>query len=256
MIYLYGLLHPDAALSAASLDTLAGVTGPIKARQLPEGWLLYGDAETDDILPKRRVLLAHTRVLEAVLQHGTVLPMRFGMFAASLDEVARLVAARAKDITASFNRLQGQVEFGLRISFPRDPALAATLSDAPRLQAERDRLSRYSKPPQFDVAEFGRRLAEALDLRRAEVQKALVSALAPDWTEYVLKSPDSDVQVLAADVLIPAADQATLAHRAEAAASQLAAFAEGHEPEVRLVGPVPAYSFVRLSLAEPAQQAA
>ncbi|MBF9029977.1 gas vesicle protein [Rhodobacterales bacterium HKCCE3408] len=246
MIYLYGLLR---ATAPPALDELAGVSGSVAATQLATGWLIHGAATEAEILPKRRHLLAHTRVLETVMQAGTLLPMRFGLIARDVDEIATLIAARETEIAARLAALDGRVEAGLRIAFPRDAALAATLADDPRLAREHQRLAALTRPPHFELAEFGRRLAEALDARRTAAQKALLAGLADTWDDHILKPPESDVQVLCAECLVARDALDATAARAEEAARRIAGFAGGAEPEVRLVGPVPPFHFVDLALA-------
>ena len=73
-------------------------------------------------------------------------------------------------------------------------------------------------------------------------------------TAHVLRAPEDDVQTLAIDALVSASRAEGLAARIETLARS-SAFAPGAEPLVRLVGPGPAYSFVRLTL-DTAQRAA
>lgn len=250
MIYLYGLLEPGARAETADLT---GVTGPVVFTDLGPAVLAHGAPAAPDILPKRRHLLAHARVLETLAWSGTVLPMRFGM-TCSLDEVAATVAAEAQAIATQFARLRGHVEYGIRIRLSREEALAAALVEIPALAAERDRLLSY-RPGHPAVADFGRRLAELLDRRRATAQRALLARLAPLLADHVLRVPDSDVEVLAIDALVPETAVAGLAEALDAAARAID-FAPGAEPEIRLVGPGPAYSFVRLTLGTAGREAA
>lgn len=255
MIYLYGLLHPDAAAQRLDLGALSGVTGPVEMVPTDQGYLIYGPGHDGEILPKRRFLLAHTRVLETVNVLGTLLPMRFGMSAPDLAEVTTMMAREAAAITAQFARLEGAIELGVRIDVPRDVALDATLAAHPALAAERDRLASMPRPPHFQAAELGRQLAEALDRRRNAAQKALVGALKPQMRDYVLRRPEADTQVLCLDALIPRLAEADFVAAVEAATRALS-IAPGGEPQIRLIGPVPAYSFVQLRLGGQTSKAA
>ena len=246
MIYLYGLL--DCAEPPKTED-LKGVTGPVLAHHLDQGWLVYGQSDEGDILPKRRYLLAHTKVQEALMAAGTFLPMQFGMFADDLKQISGLLAENASEIAERFRALEGQVEVGLRIAFPRDAALDATLAGNPRLNKEHARLARMSAPPHFQVAEFGRHLADALDARRGAAQKRLVAALRHHWSDHVVKAPNSDIEVLSVECLLPEAEIEALASGAQDAALQLTDFAGNAEPTVQIVGPAPAFHFASLSLA-------
>lgn len=255
MIYLYGVLDPAAQPDPAALDGLAGVTGPAGIATLPVGHLIHGPHDGGEILAKRRNLLAHTRVLEALLPQGTLLPMRFGMVAADLVAVAEMLEARRARLAEEFARLGGQVEVGLRLSFDRTAALACLLDAAPDLRAERDRLLGRARGAHFEQAELGRRLAERLERRRTEAQSTLARRLAPYLTDSVLRAPEEDVQVLALDALLPATEERRFAETVAQAAAECG-FAPGAEPRIRLIGPVPPFSFVRLSLDAPHRDAA
>jgi hypothetical protein len=246
VIYLYGLLEPRHSAPAQVLETLAGVTGPVSMTDLGAARLVHGPADAAEILPRRRLLLAHAHVLEALTGGGAVLPMRFGMVA-NPRAIAAVLSGQASDIAAQFDAVRGCAEYGIRVSFPREAALSATVAEDAALAAERARLARPGGAGRMATAEFGRRLAERLDRRRAEAQREFLAALSDEFAAHVLRVPDDDVQALAIDALVHESRAEGLAHRIETLARG-SAFAPGAEPKVRIVGPGPAYSFVRLTL--------
>lgn len=246
MIYLYGL--SDTRPNDAQLAALKGVTGPVFSSETISGWLIHSPSDGTELLPKRRHMLAHTRVLEVLGETATILPMRFGMMSQSVAEFSGLIVENKVEIAKSFERLTGQVELGLRVEFPREPALEATLAADGDLAKTHARLTNLTPAPHFEAAAFGRRLAEALDARRAATQDALLQNLRPLLTDYRIKAPESDVQVLALDVLLPTEKQPVLASSVARFATELSGFANGAEPLIRIIGPVPAYGFVDLSL--------
>ncbi len=253
MIYLYGLLEPGHPADPAALAARDGVTGPIVLTDLPTARLVHGTAGDEDILPRRRLLLAHARALEDLAAQGAVLPMRFGM-RADFAAIASVLSAQAAEVAAQFDAVRGCAEYGIRVSFPREAALAATVAQDPALAAAHARLAGRGAAGRMETAEFGRILAERLDRRRAAAQRDLLAVLAPDLAGHVLRAPEDDVQALAIDALVREDRAEGLASRIEALARG-SAFAPGAEPQVRIVGPGPAYSFVRLTL-ETARRAA
>lgn len=256
MIYLYGLLPGGEArqFASAQTDIPDGVTGPVRLVDAGSFTLICGAADDAEIAPKRRLLLAHARILEALSEHLPVLPMRFGMTAPDLDTVAGMLDEQATVLRAAFDEIAGKSEFGLRVDVPRDAALRATIAAEPALAAERDRLA-AGRPGMHAAADFGHRLAERLDRRRQAAQRALIAALRDHWSRHVLRVPETDVQVLAVDVLISAGTETALAEAVDAAV-QVTDFAAGAEPQVRLVGPAPPYSFVDIRLPSPGREAA
>lgn len=247
MIYLYGLVEANPDMLRSSLNGVPGLQGPLDVSAL-EGWsLVHSEQDDAEILPKRRLMLTHTRALEQMLNCGAVLPARFGLVARDVAETAELVAAQIPRIAAEFDRIRGAVELGLRVSFPRQTALEATLAQFPELAQQRDALAHRGAEARYAIAEFGGRLAEAIDRRRGAAQSTLVAALSPRVRDHVLRAPDADCEVLRAEFLVDMDTQAEFEAHVEDAVSRLD-FAPGAEPLIQIVGPVPVYNFVQLNL--------
>ncbi len=255
MIYLYGLVQGPFSPVAAALADTQGLQGPIRLIQF-NGWtLIYSDHDNQEILPKRRLLLTHAKVLEHVLSLGTVLPARFGLVAETLEQVTALIETRASTIQSEFDKVSGGIELGVRVSFARDAALAATLDANATLSAARDALRSRGPEAHFAMAEFGGKLAEHLDRRRGAAQRKLISALRPLCRDHVLRSPETDAEVLRVEFLIDKTQQETFQTAVATAATELD-FAPGCDPAIQIIGPVPMYNFVRLNLAFDPDQAA
>lgn len=248
MIYLYGLIEQPVSQMEQHLTTTPGLQGPLQTCPIGPWALVFSDHDDAEILPKRRLLLAHTRVLEHLLALGTILPARFGLVADNLAKVETMILAKAPTITQEFARVHGCFELGIRVNYPRRPALDATLAEDQGLLRERDRLAKLGPEAHFAMAEFGGRLADRLDRRRGAAQAQLLRALVPLCRGHVLRKPEEDTEVLRAEFLISAEGQAAFIAAVEQATLPLT-FAPGAEPAIQVVGPVPMYNFVRLSLA-------
>lgn len=255
MIYLYGLIETPQPQLASDLADVPGLQGPVQTHAIGPWTLVFSDHDSAEILPKRRLLLAHTRVLEALLAYGTVLPARFGLVASGLATVEAMILAKASVLTAEFARVHGCFELGIRIKFDRQPALAATLAEDSALLRTRDQLAKLGPEAHFAMAEFGGKLADRLDRRRGAAQQTLLRSLVPLCRSHVLRKPEDDTEVLRAEFLILAQDQHGFIAAVEAAALACT-FAPGCEPDIQVIGPVPMYNFVRLSLALDAEDEA
>lgn len=257
MIYLYGLCEGGAAVDvAAVLTDLPGLQAPLEVVQIDRWTMVFSQQDDAEILPKRRLMLAHTRVLERMLSQGAVLPARFGLVAESLERAQTLIGARAPVIEQEFDRIRGCIELGIRIRFPREAALAATLAADQRLRRERDALADTGLKAHLAIASFGGKLAEEVDRRRGSAQAALLAALLPLARDHVLRAPEADTEVLRAEFLIDASHQTAFESAVQEVSASLT-FVPGEEPAIQIVGPVPVYNFVRLSLtADPQETAA
>lgn len=247
MIYLYGLLDVPS-LSEVALRTLNGQHTPLRSVSFGGWCLVYKEHDGSVVEPRRRNMLAHTLVVEHMMTFGTVLPARFGLVAPSIDAVAALTYEKRTLIAEEFEKLHGCVELGVRVSFPRDAALVSTLDSDPSLLSWRDRLRNKGAEAHFARADFGRALADVMDRRRGLAQKAMIAALRPHVEDYVLRSPDTDVEISRLEILVKASHEEKIIAKVDELA-RLCDFAPGAEPLVQIIGPAPCYHFVKLSLA-------
>lgn len=247
MIYLYGLFEGARADLEQALHGCPGLEGALDISTVGPWFLVHSDHESAEILPKRRLMLAHTKVLERMITQGTVLPARFGLVADSIVSAQGFISEQSNLVASEFHRLRGHVELGIRISFDRETALAATLASDLKLQMQRDALAQRGAETQYAMVDFGGHLADILDRRRADAQKVMLSALKPLTTSYVLRAPEEDTEVLRAELLVPATSQDTLVQTIEKTAATLD-FAPRSEPRITIIGPAPMYNFVQLNL--------
>lgn len=248
MIYLYGLFEGAKADLERALSGSNALQNKLEISAVGPWLLVHSVHDENEVLPKRRFMLAHTKVLEGMIAFGTVLPARFGLIADTLPKAIELIIAQESRVSLEFDRVRGRVELGVRVSFPRPSALDATLSENPNLRAERDALSQKGAEAHFAIADFGGRLADQLDRRRGHAQRALLDALTPLSCNHVLRKPEEDTEVLRAEFLVPSTDQDSFLTAVQKAADTLK-FAPGSEPSIQIIGPVPMYNFVQLSLA-------
>ncbi|MEL6644564.1 MAG: GvpL/GvpF family gas vesicle protein [Pseudomonadota bacterium] len=250
MIYLFGLVGSDSETAVArSLAPVVGDTAPLVSPVRDDLFLVFAPHDGSDILPRRRAMLHHASVLEHAMHAGTVLPMQFGMLAASQDAVAQRVAAKTTEVAAAIETLRGRVELGVRLAAAEEDALDATLQSAPAIRQMRDRLARSRRPGHFQVAEFGRVLGDALARRRAAEQRRATADLAPFADASVLKAPESDAQVLRAEFLVKREASGQFTAAVEAFCDQ-SKFTAAAPLQARIVGPGPAYNFLKLSLGD------
>lgn len=248
MIYLYGIMSPDGtAHSTSALAGMAGVTGQVALASCGDRVLIFSPHDGGEILPRRKLLLSHARVLEAAMEAGTVLPMRFGMTCQSVDEFCRLVETAHKEIKTGIDRLSGCAEVGVRVFVEETEALEAAVSAVPALKDKRDRLARAGNEAHFAKVEFGRFLGDTLAARRKKAQSVLLETLRPLCVDHVLKAPETDFEALRAEFLVRNGQMSEFSKTLSDVTADLE-FAGTGEATARLVGPGPAFHFVDLAL--------
>lgn len=252
VMYLYGLLEADAPVDLSALD---GINGPVCVTPCGGAFLIHGAHDGGEIMPRRRHLLRHAKVLETAMGHGTVLPMRFGMVSASVVEIETRIATQAAAVEQAFARVRGRVELGVRITVPEAAALEAVLRMSPDLARARDDLANAGRSGHFAKAEFGRHLGEALARRRAQAQKALLAELTQNAEDHVLRAPETDTEALRAEFLVAQDKVAEFTDRV-AALSETLDLAQPEPADAQVIGPGPAYHFVTLALGTASDEAA
>lgn len=245
-LYAYGVQRAE---QAQPLD--AGMTGldgaPLSHVDAGGLAVLVSPIAVGEVRRTRRNMLTHLRLLETAMASGPVLPMRFGVIADDAEGLRAVIAPRRSELAALLDRHDGHAEFGLRITFPRDPALAALTAARPDLAARRAALAAEGIRARDALITLGQHVADGLEQRRKAAERTLMAHLKPLAADFVLRAPEDDVEVLRAEFLLPLSQADAFAAAATAAASALD-FAPGTVPEMRLVGPVPPYNFVSIHL--------
>jgi hypothetical protein len=128
-LLLYGIVEaawespPDEGLDGRPLRSVA--EGPLLA--------VVSDHDGTDPEPTAAAMTAYERIVRGLMDHGAILPARFGSVLEDEPEVRALLRRRRKDLIARLRRVRGAVEIGLRARW-RDGA-RASWRDEGRAQA-------------------------------------------------------------------------------------------------------------------------
>ncbi|MFE4055997.1 GvpL/GvpF family gas vesicle protein [Streptomyces sp. NPDC059096] len=216
---------------------IAGVgSPPLPLRVLVEGRVaaVVSDAPPN-LRARRRDLLAHQELLLRLTTSGPTLPMRFGMVAVDETAVRAQLATAEEGHLAVLDRLAGRVEVNLK-------AFAPSNVPTPLVRDHRNIRRLYDTARRNPGYEANLRLGEAvsteLSRRAAEAGRDAVRKLSP-LAHAVAEGPQVSGCVLNMSFLI----DRTADDRFRAAARDFAACRQ-EGVELRLVGPLPCYSFV------------
>ncbi|HWB70801.1 MAG TPA: GvpL/GvpF family gas vesicle protein [Egibacteraceae bacterium] len=229
----HGIVDAESvpALSQAAL----GVAADRSVRWVVSGELagLVSDCPDGEVLPSRANLLAHTRVLEAVAQTMTVLPMRFGVVVPDDAALERdYLVARHDELRRSLDRLRGLVEFRLRISYVEDEVVRAVLEDDRTAARLRGRSSVQAQ------VQLGQHISAGIDARREQDAQAALDALAGHAADVSVTRPLGGLDVLVASFLVVSDRHSAFDVAVDELAERLSPLAT-----VELVGPLPPFSF-------------
>ncbi|WP_030168695.1 GvpL/GvpF family gas vesicle protein [Spirillospora albida] len=242
--YVYGVTRADAAPpgdDVTGLDdkpvTLVTDGGRVAA--------LVSDLPTGRPLGERADLVAHQRVLTAMLDAGTVVvPFRFGAALADRDAVrTELLEANTDRLGDLLDRLDGRVELRLKATYVQDTVLREIMQDEPEVAALATRLREVpddaADAVYYDRVRLGELIAQAMQRRREDEARALLDAAAPAAEAVVAKEPAREEDVLDASFLVDTARRTEFERAVDKLAESCA-----DRIKIRLVGPLPPYDFV------------
>lgn len=193
----------------------------------------------------RRHMLAHTRVLEALMREYSVLPIRFGIVAPDVDTVREQLLARHYDhLRVQLDGLCNRIELGLKVFWTAEDMLRRIADENPAIKALRDSLSgRSFESTYYERIRLGEMVEHALNARRDHDAEMFLSALRPLAVATVTLPVRADRMVLNAAFLVE--------REREAEFDEVVRwFGERLEDQFmfKYVGPVPPYNFVSITI--------
>lgn len=206
---------------------------------------IVSDSPIVEYESSRRNMMAHTRVLEEVMQDHTLLPVRFGIIAPDEGAVARqLCGAKAETLRTQLGRVEGRVELGLKAFWFEEVIFAEIVADNAEIRRLRDSLTgRSAEETYYERIRLGE-LIEGEMVRRRDADAArILDALRPLAVETQVSAPITDRMVVNAAFLVDHVGEAAFDAAVQALDAQL-----GKRMLFKVVGPVPPYNFVSLTI--------
>ncbi|WP_017588506.1 GvpL/GvpF family gas vesicle protein [Nocardiopsis ganjiahuensis] len=235
--YVYGIVRSTSAPDPSALGGVGDPPGEIRLVRSGDLAAVVSTAP-EGLLPKRRDLSAHHDVLMFLGERGAVLPMRFGAVAPDDAEVTSELERGRQRYEELLDRLEGRVEFNVKVSHVEEAALRAVLTEDPELRQANERLVAAGGGSPPDRMAFGEQVAHALeDLERhhADLVTPPLAALA----ERVVTGPPVGTSLANLSLLVPR-------ERMKEVESEVDGLRRSFGPlmEFQLNGPLPPYSFV------------
>jgi Gas vesicle synthesis protein GvpL/GvpF len=112
LIYAYAIGEP-AAMGAEAQRGLDGA--PVRVLAEDGLAVAFSRHRSVERRPSSDALWAHERVVEELMSHGAVLPLRFGTVLDGEDALRAALSARHDELSAGLGRIRGRVELGVRV---------------------------------------------------------------------------------------------------------------------------------------------
>lgn len=204
---------------------------------------VVSDSPTAEYENTRRNMMAHTVVLEEVMQGFTILPVRFGTVAPDQSLVReRLLKRRFGELHYLLRDMDGLVELGLKAFWYEGIIFDEVLAENPGIRELRDKLVRRSaEETYYDRISLGEMVEAAMNRKRVEDSEHILSRLRP-LVGKTRKNPEiTDRMVLNAAFLLEAERQPAFDAELQALDAEM-----GRRLIFKYVGPVPPYNFVSI----------
>jgi hypothetical protein len=229
------LVHGVVAASSDGLDPAAlteAAGGEVDLVTAAGLVAMTSEIETDEAVPSRANLMAHARLLEALAEHATVAPMRFGVVVPDRSSLEAHLVERAEEFLAVLERIEGHLELRLRGRYDEAEVLR-------ELVASDRRVARLRGSSSFDDRmELGERVVNGIAARRDADREHVLQRLSPYVTDVAVSEVAEPLDAFAVSLLVPRDGMGAFDEEIESLGVALSPTVQ-----LELVGPVPPFSF-------------
>ncbi|MGA9351590.1 MAG: GvpL/GvpF family gas vesicle protein [Anaerolineae bacterium] len=204
---------------------------------------VVSDSPNIEYESSRRNMMAHTLVLEEVMREFTILPVRFGTVAPSVESIQeKLLKRRFGEFYGLLQEMGGRVELGLKAFWYEDVIFQEIVEENPPIRRLRDGLmGRPSEETYYDRIRLGEMIENAMWKKRDEDAEKILTPLRPLVRETRSNKVIMDRMVLNAAFLVDEARQVEFDAAVERLDEEM-----GKRLIFKYVGPVPPYNFVNI----------
>lgn len=240
--YVYAFVR-DSAVDAILEKNLTGINDcPLSSETQGGIAAIVSEIAPEKIRPRRQLLAAHQNIVTTISSGWDMLPVSFGLIADDTEDLQQILAANAEVLSTQLDRVGGQVEMNLVISWNTENVFQYFVEKQPQLLSARDAIA-AGTASRDDMIEIGRLFEQLLAAEREQHGATVLEIIAPVCKETELQDPRSEKELVRLNCLISreGEEQFTQAiHKAAEAYNEDYAF--------NFSGPWPPYSFVNLSL--------
>jgi hypothetical protein len=240
--YVYGVVR---AAGPSTPDVRGIGDEPVGVVALDDLGALSSDVPDDDLEAGREELLAHARVLEAVIEEGVVLPMRFGVVLPDEEAVRQnLLAAHRVELAEQLDEMDSKVELDLKGIYEEPAVLSEIVAENVEVADLREAIR--DKPEEatyYERIRLGEVVAEALGAKRSADEQAILDRLAGHAVAIEVGEAVHERMAVNASFLVDRAERDAF----DSAVDEIGA-EQANRIRFKLTGPLAPHSFVELAV--------
>lgn len=237
--YVYGVVRGDGSTPA-----IKGIAGaPLELVGAGEVAALTSVAPGEYLEAGREELLTHSRVLEATLEQGTVLPMRFGVVVPDDQTLrGRLLEDHHEELLAQLAEMDGRAEFALKGLYDEEAILRELVAGDREIGYLRSAIVGKSEAATYyERIRLGELIAAAFAALQQRDSATILEELRPHAVAVRAGEPVHERMAVNASFLVERAARAAFDRAVDEVGSR-----EAGRIRFRVTGPLPPHSFVEL----------
>ncbi|WP_326622249.1 GvpL/GvpF family gas vesicle protein [Streptomyces decoyicus] len=235
-VYVYSIVATTHPQGLAGLDGVGKPPSTLRTVQSKELSAVVSDAP-EELRPKRRDLAAHQAVQERLMADGTVLPLQFGFTTTDDEAVRAVLKERAEEFTERLEALEGCAEYHLKAAQDEDAMLRQILQESDEARSLNDQIKSGTGSPDLPMA-LGELVAQEVEARQQQLASVVLDALR-GFAREESGSQATGNDFLSVSFLVERDNEKSFLAAEQDLAKEL-----GEDFDLRLLGPLPAYSFV------------
>jgi hypothetical protein len=194
--------------------------------------------------PTRENVFAHEQVNETVMREYTVLPMAFGALFRTEQDIVELMRGTYDALHDVFAKMEGKVEFGLKVNWDRDRVIAEIEQENEEIRNLKEQItSRSTGSTYFARMQLGRLVESALTEQADAYVREVYSCLRDTAVASRANKPIGDKMIMNAAFLVQRDREGEFDQKVK----EIAAKYEG-KLSFKYSGPWPPYNFVHIRL--------
>jgi hypothetical protein len=206
---------------------------------------VVSDSPVVEYSSSRRNMMAHTLILEEVMQEYTILPVRFGIVAPDARAVRDQVLERRYDeLCELLSDMEGRIEMGLKAFWYENVIFQEVVDENPPIRRLRDSLvGRSAEETYYERIRLGEMIESAMVAKRGQDAAKILDALRPLAQETQINDVITDRMILNAAFLLQEPRQTAFDETLDKLDKEM-----GQRIIFKYVGPVPPYNFVSIAV--------
>jgi hypothetical protein len=196
----------------------------------------YKSMKREEVVP---YLFAHQAVIEQVMTHHAVVPVKFGTTVRDETEVERILEKGYPQLRATLEAMEGKIELDVVAQWKDLNSVLWQIGEEPEIRRQKAAIaSRPSAETREERLEVGRMVKACLDQRREALGAEIVEALKPLALDVCPHALPDDRMILNTAFLVDRAREGEVGEILER-------LNDRHRDAIdfRCVGPLPPYSF-------------